>query len=78
MLECFNTLLSYLKVMDMQLGRKCTTKYGNSFLEHISKSDMCHTPNSLTEANTVMIFIILESGESGEGNANGVIISFNN
>ena len=52
----------------MQLGRKCTTKYGNSFLEHISKSDMCHTPNSLTEANTV----------SGEGNENSGIISFNN
>lgn len=58
MLQCFNTQLFDLKVMDMQQGRKCTTKYGNSFLEHISKSDMYshgHTSNSLTEANTVMI-----------------------
>lgn len=40
MLHCFNIILFDLTVMDMQLERKCTTKYGNSFLEHISKSDL--------------------------------------
>lgn len=53
------TLLFDFKVIDTQLERKCSSKYGKSSFQHISMPTIHVTTiqNSLIEANTVTILL---------------------